>query len=114
MYVIVHICTGDCGSDDDLSTGAVVAISVVVTFIITLVVTAVVMYIIMRMYYKHQLKKCIRTNNNKNLGAKENSQFVLMDRDVKKDTNPSYAVMDKDTIKMDSNPAYAVTKWLCL
>jgi len=107
---VINMHTGDGGSDDDLSTGAVVAISVVVTFIITLVFTVVVMYIIMRMYYKHQLKKFIRTSNNKDVGTKEKSQFVLMDRDVKMDTNPSYAIMDKGTIKMDSNPAYAVTK----
>ena len=104
--------TGDCGSsdDDDLSTGAVVAISIVVTFIITLVVTAVMTYVITRMYYKRQLEKISRRNNNKNSDTQDNSQFVLMGRDVKMDTNPSYAIMDKDAIKMDTNPAYAVTK----
>jgi len=103
--------TGDCGSDDDdLSTGAAVAISVVVTFIITLVVSVVVTYIITRMYYKRQPKKIVNRNNDKNISNQENTQFVLMERDVKMDTNPSYAIMDKDTIKMDSNPAYAVTK----
>jgi len=40
----------------------------------------------------------------------ENSQFVLMGRDVKMDTNPAYAIMVKDTINMDTNPAYAVAK----
>ena len=102
--------TGDCGSsdeDDDLSTGAVVAITLVVTFIITLVVTAVMTYIITRMYYKRQPE---RTNNNKNVGTQDNNQFVLMGRNVEIDTNPSYAIMDKDTIKMDTNPAYAVAK----
>ena len=43
-------------------------------------------------------------------GTRDNSQFVLMGRDVKMDTNPSYAIIDKDTIKMDTNPAYVVTK----
>ncbi|XP_065915205.1 uncharacterized protein [Dysidea avara] len=102
--------TCDCGSsdeDDDLSTGAVVAITLVVTFIITLVVTAVMTYIITRMYYKRQPE---RTNNNKNVGTQDNNQFVLMGRNVEIDTNPSYAIMDKDTIKMDTNPAYAVAK----
>ena len=104
--------TGDCGSsdDDDLSTGAVVAITLVVTFIITLFITAVMTYVITRMYYKRQLEKIGRRNNSKNSDTQDNSQFVLMGRDVKMDTNPSYAIMDKDTIKMDTNPAYAVTK----
>ena len=45
---------GDDESDDELSTGVVVAISTctVVTFIITLVVTALITYIITGMYYK--------------------------------------------------------------
>ena len=104
--------TGDCGSsdDDDLSTGAAVAISIVVTFIITLVVTTLISVIITRMYDKRQLEKIVRTNNNKNSGTQDNSQFVLMGRDVKMDTNPSYAIMEKDIIKMDTNPAYVVTK----
>jgi len=107
--------TGDGGSDDDdLSTGAAVAISIVITFIITLVVTVVVTYIITRMYYKRQPKKIVSKNNDKNISNQENSQFVLMDWDVKMNTNPSYAIMDRDTIKMDTNPAYAVTKWLCM
>jgi len=102
--------TGDGGSDDDLSTGAAVAISIVITFIITLVVTAVVTYIITTMYYKCQPKKIVSKHNDKNISNQESSQFVLMDRDVKMDTNPSYAIVDKDTIKMDTNPAYVVTK----
>ena len=81
-----------------------------VTFIITLVVTAVMTYIITRMYYKHQPEKIVRKNNNENSATQDNSQFVLMGRDVKMDTNPSYALIDKDTIKMDTNPSYAVTK----
>jgi len=115
LWIWLRMHTGDCGSDnDDLSTGAVVAISVVVTFIITLVVTAVVTYIITTMYYKCQPKKIVSKNNDKNISYQENNQFVLMDRDVKMDTNPSYAIMDRDTIKIDTNPAYVVTKWLCM
>ena len=59
------------------------------------------------MYDKRHLEKIVRTNNKKNNGTQDNSQFVLMGRDIKIDTNPSYAVMDKDTIKMDTNPSYA-------
>ena len=71
------------------------------------------------MYDKRQLEKIVRTNNKKNNGTQDNSQFVRMGRDIKIDTNPSYAtmdkdtikmdtVMDKDTIKMDTNPSYAI------
>ncbi|XP_065915141.1 mucin-17-like isoform X3 [Dysidea avara] len=104
------ICDCDCESsdDDDLSTGAAVAITLVVTFIITFVVTTLISVIITRMYDKRQLEKIVRTNNKKNNGTQDNSQFVRMGRDIKIDTNPSYAVMDKDTIKMDTNPSYAI------
>ena len=101
--------TGDCGSDDYCLT-EVVALGIVVTFIITLVVTTLISVIITRMCYKRQLKKIVRTNNNNNSATQDNSRFVLMGRDVKMDTNPSYAIMNKDAIKMDTNPAYAVAK----
>ena len=79
-----------------------------VTFIITLVVLVPVTTIIAIMCYKH---RCVKwEKSNKNSGTQENGQFVQMGRDVKMDTNPSYAIMDKDTVKMDTNPAYAVTK----
>ena len=55
-----------------------------------------------------------REKSNKTSGTQENGQFVPMGTDVKMDTNPSYAIMDKDTIKMNTNPAYVVTNWLVL
>ena len=61
------------------------------------------------MCYKHRCEQREKSNN-KNDNIQDCSQFVLTDRDVNMDTNPSYAIMDKDTIKMDTNPAYAVTK----
>ena len=60
------------------------------------------------MCYKHQCAQ--RKISNKTSGTQENSKFVLRGPDVKMDTNPSYAVMDKDTIEMDTDPAYVVTK----
>ena len=92
--------------DDDLSTGAVVAITAVVTLVITLVVTSLISIFITRMYYQRQIKELASTNNV--INTKENSQFVQMGQDIKMDSNPAYAVMERDTIKMDSNPAYAV------
>jgi len=109
----VYICIPVVDDDDDLSTGAAVAISIVITFIITLVVTVPVTIIITIMCYKHWCEKRERSNN-KNDGTQENNQFVLMGQDIKMDTNPSYSVMDKETIKMDVNPAYAITKWFML
>ena len=63
------------------------------------------------MCYKHWCEQTEKSNN-KNYSTGENSQFVLMGRDVKMEANPSYATtqVDRDTIKMDTNPAYAVTK----
>ena len=107
---LVTVRTGDDDDDDDdLSTGAVVAITAVVTFITTLVITVPVTTIISIMCYKHRCEQREKSNN-KNDSTQDYSQFVLTDRDVKMDTNPSYAIMDKETIKMDTNPAYAVTK----
>ena len=102
----VHTGAREPSDDDDLSTGAAIAITAVVTFIITLVVTVPVTTFISIICYKH----CSEQRQNKKDVMQENSQFVLMGRDAKMDTNPSYAIMDKDTIKMDTNPAYAVTK----
>ena len=119
----------DCESDDELSTGAVVAISIVVTFIITLVVTALITYIITSMYYKyqHELKqdnktelvdvKKVKTERQKdphhnssyeNVILKEsNPDYALPTSTIKMDINPAYG--DPSTIKMDANPAYAST-----
>ena len=103
--------TGDDDDNDDgLSTGAAVAISVVVTFFITLVVTALISVFLTRMYYKRQLNKTATTKNSKDASTQDNSQFILTGRDIKMDSNPAYAMMEKDTIKMDTNPAYAVAK----
>jgi len=99
----------DDDDNDDLSTGALLVISIVITFIITVVVIVPVTIIITVMCYKHRCEKREKSNN-KNDGIQENNQFVLMGQDIKMDTNPSYSVMDKDTIKMDDNPAYVVTK----
>ena len=68
MHFNLFLTTAD-ESDDELSTGAVVAISIVVTFIITLVVTALITYIITSHLFKksvirqkgdsHALAECI-------------------------------------------------------
>ena len=77
-----------------------------VTFLVTLVVSTLVSVIITRIYYKHQFEHKAKSDYMNN-HTKENNQFVLMNRDVKMETNPSYAVTYKDTIKMDSDPLYA-------
>ena len=83
--------TGDCeSSDDGFSFGVEVVISIIVgTFVITLVVTSLISVIITRMYYKHQLAA---GKNSKNANTLDNSQFILMNQDVKMDANPAYAV----------------------
>ena len=99
-------------SDDELSTGAAVAITFVVTFIITLVVTALITYIITSLYYKHLINH-IR----KSVTSQEGDSHPLKE-DIKRhdpayadtvtmDTNPAYGTAS--TVKMDANPAYAIT-----
>ena len=92
-------------SDDELSTGAVVAISIVVTFIITLVVTALITYIITSLYYKYryELKEKLKVDDDKNVNTKQDPYGG----NITMDTNPAYGTTT--TIKMDTNPAYATT-----
>ena len=118
----------DCESDDELSTGAVVAISIVVTFIITLVVTALISVIITSMYYKYRYElkqdkaelvdvKKIKTEQQKDqrhnpnyedvILKESNPDYALSTSTIKMDINPAYG--DPSTIKMDANPAYAST-----
>ena len=76
-------------SDDELSTGAVVAISIVVTFIITLVVTALITYIITSMYYKYryELKEKVKVVDDKNVNTKQKDPYG---GNITMDTNPAY------------------------
>ena len=91
-------------SDDELSTGAVVTISIVVTFIITLVVTALITYIITSMYYnyRYELKEKVKVDDDKNVNTKQKDPYG---GNITMDTNPAYGTAT--TIKMDTNPAYA-------
>ena len=139
VFKCAYICKGfttlklfnyfsDCESDDELSTGAVVAISIVVTFIITLVVTALITYIITSMYYKYQYElkqdkaelvdiKKVKTEQQKDphhnssyenvIIKKSDPDYALPTSTIKMDINPAYG--DSSTIKMDANPAYAST-----
>ena len=105
----------DCGSDDELSTGVVVAISIVVTFIITLVVTALISITATNMYYKYQygVKKEVKMYN-KEVDTKQKNVYddctiesTLYTTPTIKMTNPTYGT---STIRMDANPAYDSSK----
>ena len=101
--------TVDDKSDDELSTGAAVAITFGVTFIITLVVTALISVIITSLYYKHLFKKSlIRQGGDLTEDIKSNDPAYATTRaNITMDTNPAYGTAT--TIKMDTNPAYAAT-----
>ena len=77
-------------SDDELCTGAAVAISIVVTFIITLVVTALITYIITSLYYKYwyELKEKVKVDDDKNVSTKQKDPYG---GNIPMDTNPAYA-----------------------
>ena len=90
MYACIQHCLL---TDDELSTGTAVAISIVVTFIITLVVTALITYIITSMYYKH-----------KSVIGQEGDSHALTE-DTKR-PDPTYATTIKTNVTMDTNPAY--------
>ena len=91
MYCWLLFCITS--SDDELSTGAVVAISIVVTFIITLVVTVLITYIITKMYYKH--KSVINQEG-------DSSAFT---EEIKRH-DPPYATTTRTNVAMNTNPAY--------
>ena len=95
-------------SDDELSTGAVVAISIVVTFIITLVVTALITYIITSMYYKYryELKEKVKVDDDNNVNTTK-QRDPYHGGSIKMDTNPAYGTAT--TTKMDINSVYATT-----
>ena len=97
-------------SDDELSTGAAVAISIVVTFIITLVVTALITYIITGMYYKH--KSVISQEGDSHALTEDTKRHdptyaTTINTNVTMDTNPAYGTTT--AIKIDTNPSYATT-----
>ena len=98
-------------SDDELSTGAAVAISIVVTFIIILVVTALISVIITSLYYKHLFKKSlIRQEGDshaltEDIKSNDPAAYATTRANITMDTNPAYGTAT--TIKMDTNPAYA-------
>ena len=101
-----------CKSDDELSTGIVVAISIVVTFIITLVVTALIGVIITSLYYKHLFKKSVIRQESESHALTEDIKsndpaYATTRANIIMDTNPAYGTTT--TIKMDTNPAYATT-----
>ena len=97
-------------SDDELSTGAGVAISIVVTFIITLVVTALISVIITSLYYKHLFKKSLIRQEGDSHALTEDIKsndpaYATTRANITINTNPAYGTAT--AIKMDTNPAYA-------
>ena len=97
-------------SDDELSTGAVIAISIVVTFIITLVVTALISSIVASMYYKHlidHIRKSVisqESDPHEDIKRHDPACATTIKTNVKMDTNPAYGTAT--AIQMDTNPAY--------
>ena len=108
---MVLVLSGDDKSDDELSTGAVVAISIVVTFIITLVVTALITYIITTMYYKCMNERITKSvisqagDPHEDITKYDSTYATTIKTNVTMDTNPAYGTAT--AIKMDTNPAYA-------
>ena len=101
-------------SDDEISTGATVAISIVVTCIITLVVTALISIIITSLYYKHHYSKksLIRQEGDshaltEDIKSNDPAAYATTGVNITMDTNPAYGITN--AIKMDTNPAYATT-----
>ena len=114
MYVKIsyscHITAVD-KSDDELSTGAAIAITFVITFIITLVVAVLISVFITSLYYKRLiLKSAINQSDSHSLTKdvkRTDPTYAAGSANITMDTNPAYGT--NTTIKMDTNPAYATT-----
>ena len=109
---ITYIGTCVSESDDELSTGVAVVISIMVTFIITLVVTALITLIMTSLYYKHLFKKLLIRQEGDSHTLTEDIKsndpaYATTKANITMDTNPAYGTAT--TIKMDTNPAYATT-----
>ena len=111
---VIGTCVSE--SNDELSTEAAVAISIVVTFIITLVVTALISIIITSLYYKHLIdhikQSLIRQEGDshtltEDIKSNDPAAYATTRANITMDTNPAYGTAT--TIKMDTNPAYATT-----
>ena len=96
---------------DELSTGAVAAITFVLTFVITLTATAMVTFMVMYVYVK---KQCERPNTSQLPQKKVLYEEVnLHSRTITKDDlelqpNPAYGTSCE--VVMDTNPAYESCK----
>ena len=100
LGVSVHVSS----SDDKLSTGKAVAISIVVTFIITLIVTALISIIITRLYYKcrYELKAKVEVDYNDNLRSnmimiQKNPAYVASPTEIVEAANYEYISMKQET-----------------
>jgi len=122
----MHIgtCIRDELSDnDDLPTGAIVAIiAAIAIFVIILVVSVAVIYIINRLYYQCQKKNAAGIDYNNDVNNPDNSGIRLGDREViiNWDRNQCNAVVDRNTdtslatnggtSEMENYPAYTTHK----
>ena len=106
-YTILNMVAIGKESDDELSTGAAVAISIVVSVIITLVVTALVSVVITSLYYKHLIDNIKKSQVAVTKDIKSDDPVYARGTTIKMDTNPAYGTAT--AIKMDTNPAYAAT-----
>ena len=107
MYACIQHCLL---TDDELSTGTALAISIVVTFIITLVVTALITCIIVSMYYKclvDNIRKSVIGHCDSHALTEGNTKYnqAATTMNITMDPNPAYGTAT--AIKMNTNPAYA-------
>ena len=110
-YILAAVDNTD-KQDDEFSTGAAVAISIVVTFIITLLVSTLISIFITSLYYKNLIKKsAINRKGNSHASTEDikrhDPNYATASGNIMMDTNPAYGTAT--TIKMDTNPAYATT-----
>ena len=91
-------------SEDELSIGTAVAISIVVTFIITLVVTALISIIITCLYYKcqYELKEKFEVDCNNSLRRnmimmQKNPAYVASPTEIVEVTNYEYISLKQET-----------------
>ena len=90
-------------TDNGLSTGTAITISIVVTFIITLIVTTLISVIITRLCYKRQQQVNNKATTDQDSPFKK-KKIVLPNQDQCEVGNPSFG----SNVELQSNPSYLV------
>ena len=107
VYAVHASFTHSDESDNELSTAAIVAVSMVGTFLFTIVFTTMINITIFALYCKYQCEKKLKST-----GTNKHGQFdAINNKEIKMDTNPSYSLLDGNTIRGYTDTSHSTTQF---